>query len=798
MSSTIKKENSTSSSSPSTSLLPPKHSSSLSFTFPKKPSTNKTGETLHLLSNYFPFIFTDSSKTCFFKYSITFTPEIPEDSTSLRKKIFNKLRDAITTEYGNFFFNNTTLYCSEHRNSEKAFEVEFNSQTYVILIKWASYIEANSIEALPIYKRFFYSLLGKMSFIQFKRNYFEKSSTNRVQDVEIWPGFNPSINICQSSILVNINTLSKVIRGETAWMLLKKLQNKYNQSQLAFQTQAKEEFKNISVLTRYNNDKTFTIETVDFTKNPQHTFDTTKGPVSFIDYYKMKYNKDIKDRNQPLLVSVDKKTKKSIYLIPEFCLLTGLTDEIRSNFNLMKQISEYTIGQAHKKMTECLELVSKLTTHDKCKELINKWGITISPQPTTITGRKLNPGDICMKRVSIPLSTTHDLDRKVQTEMFNSPKLEKWIIFYNQASTKVVNGQFLSELQSAFNTFHFPVQNPKVIAVNSTKSEDWKNTIQSNVTNDTQIVLIVMPGNRGKGFFYNELKLYLTCQLGIPSQVILEGTVRKERGLRSVVNKLLIQICAKIGGEPWVFKDIPCSKEPTMLLAFTTYKNILTCCGTYNKSFTQYFSKSTLLDEHNQLGAGTKVEEVMKSMIMQFNAKWRCFPRKLIVFREGVQSNMVEQFYSEIKSIKKVIKDLNMAVEAKLAYVVMNKKHNLKTVLVNNNNQNKYFNIPSGTLIDDVVVGDDYEFYLVSQSSNQGISQAMHYKIMFDEIELKPEDVHLLVYKMCFLYYNWTGGIKTPAPAHYAKKLAYLVGDKLSSKGHVELPNQKIEGLYFL
>ena len=195
MSSTIKKENSTSSSSSSSSLLPPKHSSSLSFTFPKKPSTNKTGETLHLLSNYFPFIFTDSSKTCFFKYSITFTPEIPEDSTSLRKKIFNKLRDAITTEYGNFFFNNTTLYCSEHRNSEKAFEVEFNSQTYVILIKWASYIEANSIEALPIYKRFFYSLLGKMSFIQFKRNYFEKSSTNRVQDVEIWPGFNPSINI---------------------------------------------------------------------------------------------------------------------------------------------------------------------------------------------------------------------------------------------------------------------------------------------------------------------------------------------------------------------------------------------------------------------------------------------------------------------------------------------------------------------------------------------------------------------------------------------------------------------------
>ena len=111
------------------SLLSPKHSSSLSFTFPKKPNTNKTGDSLQLQSNYFPFIFTDSSKTCFFKYSIAFIPEIPEDSTSLRKKVFSKLHDDITNEYGNFFFNNTTLYCSELRNTEKEFEVDFNFLT---------------------------------------------------------------------------------------------------------------------------------------------------------------------------------------------------------------------------------------------------------------------------------------------------------------------------------------------------------------------------------------------------------------------------------------------------------------------------------------------------------------------------------------------------------------------------------------------------------------------------------------------------------------------------------------------
>ena len=57
-----------------------------------------------------------------------------------------------------------------------------------------------------------------------------------------------------------------------------------------------------------------------------------------------------------------------------------------------------------------------------------------------------------------------------------------------------------------------------------------------------------------------------------------------------------------------------------------------------------------------------------------------------------------------------------------------------------------------------------------------------------------------LSFKLCFMYYNTIGGIKVPAPIHYAHKLANLVGD--NSKGrdkivpHSHLSN--IRSLYFI
>jgi aubergine-like protein len=75
----------------------------------------------------------------------------------------------------------------------------------------------------------------------------------------------------------------------------------------------------------------------DFDRSPKDTFFLSDGTeISFIDYFKKKYNICIKDPNQPLIVNRPKAktaheetTARLIVLVPEQCYLTGLTDVSR-------------------------------------------------------------------------------------------------------------------------------------------------------------------------------------------------------------------------------------------------------------------------------------------------------------------------------------------------------------------------------------------------------------------------------------------------------------------------------------
>lgn len=108
------------------------------------------------------------------------------------------------------------------------------------------------------------------------------------------------------------------------------------------------------VMTHYNR-KTYRVDDIDWDNSPMSTFDMkgaagsagVGGTVTFVDYFAQKYGLVCTDMRQPMLVSRPKKRDYhrgqigSVLLIPEFCQMTGLTDEMRSNFQLMKSLTGY-------------------------------------------------------------------------------------------------------------------------------------------------------------------------------------------------------------------------------------------------------------------------------------------------------------------------------------------------------------------------------------------------------------------------------------------------------------------------
>ncbi len=101
--------------------------------------------------------------------------------------------------------------------------------------------------------------------------------------------------------------------------------------------------------------QTYKIEDIDWEQNLLSTFNGRDGrPVTYKDYYSQRYGVQIRDLQQPLLLTKVKAfgqlpgrpagedEYRMISLVPELCYMTGLSEEQRNNYPLMTVTREVT------------------------------------------------------------------------------------------------------------------------------------------------------------------------------------------------------------------------------------------------------------------------------------------------------------------------------------------------------------------------------------------------------------------------------------------------------------------------
>jgi aubergine len=91
------------------------------------------------------------------------------------------------------------------------------------------------------------------------------------------------------------------------------------------------------------------------------------------------------------------------------------------------------------------------------------------------------------------------------------------------------------------------------------------------LNDNVQAVVLLLPGNKGNCKLYDDLKRFLLEEYPIPSQVVLCGTIQRGKNLRSIINKVLIQIAAKIGGIPWTVDNLPFMDKPAMICGMDVF-----------------------------------------------------------------------------------------------------------------------------------------------------------------------------------------------------------------------------------
>jgi aubergine-like protein len=240
---------------------------------------------------------------------------------------------------------------------------------------------------------------------------------------------------------------------------------------------------------------------------------------------------------------------------------------------------------------------------------MKKCGLTLNNKPILLNGCRISAGNYVMhkkkdgNRHSFPIDDSPDIDRKIQAEMFTQPALNVWAIFATQKDEQLAN-LFMDTMKQVQGTFNYTMAKPAVFLVKSPNFRDWETELSKNLNPNVQAVVLIIPGSKGKGMIYNDVKRLLMGKYPIPSQVVLAGTLSKGKGVRSIVNKILIQICAKVGGEPWAIDNLPFVSCPTMVCGVDVFKgagkkSILGFTATYNRTFTRYFSVAKVLEDND-------------------------------------------------------------------------------------------------------------------------------------------------------------------------------------------------------
>jgi aubergine-like protein len=82
-----------------------------------------------------------------------------------------------------------------------------------------------------------------------------------------------------------------------------------------------------------------------------------------------------------------------------------------------------------------------------------------------------------------------------------------------------------------------------------------------------------------------------------------------------------------------------------------------------------------------------------------------------------------------------------------------------------------------------------YDFFLVATSARQGTVSPCSYNVLTDNQGLDADKLQRITYKMCHMYFNWSGTVAVPAPCQYAHKLAALTGISLGKSASSALEN---------
>jgi len=749
------------------------------------------GEEITISANFFSLVAKPNWRLL--QYRVDMVPEI--DDTRIRKGLLYVHKANLPS----FIFDGTGLFTDTRLNPEDKPLVlnskrESDGEIVVITIRLVEEIQPTDYHYTRFFNIVLRKVMEKMKMKLVGRNYYDPEAKVDLKQfkLELWPGYETSIRQHENEVLLCCEVSHKILRTDT---VLEQMQDVYKRDRANFRSGCEKILLGCIVMTRYNN-RTYRIDDIAWDKHPTESFESSKGtPMTYIQYYEGKYNRTIRDAQQPLLVSMPTLREKRagvsgpVLLVPELCFMTGLSDEQRANFNLMKAMGDYTRQDPAKRTLTLKGFSKRIKENPEIQQELKDWNLRFAEDLVQFRARILAPETI-LGAGSSKFSYSHDNadwgGAFRNWKQWSVVNCSKWAVVFAQKDAECTQ-QFVNSMLKVGPSLGMVIGKPKTFELTDNRPATYIQTLDRVIDMKPVIVMVVIPNN--KGDHYAVVKKKCCIDKPIPSQVMTSTVLNKPKGLMSVATKVALQMNCKLGGEPWAVK-IPLKN--TMVIGYDTYhdslhkdKSVGAVVASVNSTFTKFIS---MADFHsNQSEMTDRMCPAIAKALSRYNSLNGCLPERVIMYRDGVGDGQIPYVVEhELAAIEKCFEVAGMGDSVKFTYIIVSKRINTRFFRMNG----KPSNPPSGTVVDDVVtLPERYDFFLVSQSVRQGTVNPTSYNVIKDTSGLRPHHLQGLTYKLCHLYYNWPGTVRVPQVCQLAHKLALLVGDslhKMPAEGHLD------------
>lgn len=349
-----------------------------------------SGTVIELKGNYLRL--QKAKNFSFQQYHVNFIPDI--DIPIVRKALIREHKKIL----GGYLYDGvSTVYltkCLEKESTDFVGKLKDDSLVKITVKNTKNFIPSTDGRMMQLLNLILRRAMEGLNLQLVGRNLYDAAAAIELGEfkIQLWPGYIISIRQHELEILLSVEIDHKVMRQETAYNVLKQCFNNSRNPKDAFC----KEMIGITVLTEYNNN-TYRIDDVDWESSPKSTFLTKNGQISYVDYYKKRYNLVIKVDKQPILISKAKARdlragqSELIALIPELCRVTGLTDEMRKNYTTMNAVAQHTRLSPADRIARIINFNLRLQSNAVSAEVLKEYNVTLSNELVALQGRVLSP-----------------------------------------------------------------------------------------------------------------------------------------------------------------------------------------------------------------------------------------------------------------------------------------------------------------------------------------------------------------------------------------------------------------------